>query len=264
MNRMLSTCVIAWALGANAQSYDISGNTVTPEIVNIFNSEWSNDNLLPDSIYVEGPEKNNLEKNNKHKFNYSVFAELLSILYNSQVFQLFSNKPWWHIAGSLTSHLNKNTDFFVSSELYAAYDKNNQESVDHFTDIGCVFNHKWISLTWWFELDRYPKWTKDMNSFNVLWGVSYDDGKLNVSSVVFKPLITLGWDPVNGVRLSSTVSYNTPKIIAILRAWTVCHEKWKTQFAVWVHYLLWENILLKIESMPTWKIQVWIACTLWN
>jgi len=267
LKSFVSTCVVAFALNTNAQSYNNSGNVgVTPEILKVFNVDWSDDNAtLSDSDFVKKTETNtDLKKSKWYNIKYLVSAELLSSLYNPQVFQWFSNNPWWHITGSLEYRLNNKTNFFISSDLYATYDKNNQSSVDHFTDIWFKFNHKWVSLTWWLELDWYPKGTRDMNSFNVLWGLSYKYDKLDVSSIVFKPLFTFDGKCGDGVWLSNTVSYDVKKIKAILRAWTDCYEKWKTQFAVWVHYLLWENILFKVESMTNWNIQFSIACIFWN
>ena len=272
LKSLVPTCLVAWALTANAQSPDVPKiSDITPEIVDVLNPAWNDSSAVKlDSVDVnDSKQENNKEKSSEHNVKYSISAELLSKLYNSQIFQLFSNNSWWHIAVSWESQLNKNTNFFISSDLYAAYDKNNQSSIDNFTDIGATFTYKWISLTLWFEWDRYPKWTTDMGSFNVLWGFSYNNDKLNVNSVVFKPLLTLAGNRIEGVWLSNTVSYNTAKINALIRAWTVCHEEWKTQFAVWVHYLLRENFLLKVESIPrgvwdTWDVLVSIMFTFWN
>ena len=268
LKSLVSACVVAWALSANAQSSDVLKNVdVTPDIVKVLNSEWSDNNVvLPDSVWVNKSEwENNLKENDKIEFGASI--EVQTCLYDNFTFEQYSKKPWIHFLGSVMFPISKNTNISLSESVYYTPEMNNPTCENNVTDL--VLSHSFgkFSVDGWLQLSQYfNQKGSDMLSVYSMLNYSPNDN-LSVCVVPYKPLL-LDWKKNSDFYILSKSEYKISDDKEIFM-WTMtsCTDNWKTLFWFGFSSSIWDNLSVEFTTIPhdnviIWVIPKWLQWTL--
>ena len=268
LKSLVSACVVAWALSANAQSFDILKNDdVSSEIVNVLNSERNDNNLvLPDSVWVNKSEwENNLKENDKIEFGASIEAQ--TCLYDNFTFEQYSKKPWIHFLGSVMFPIGKNTNISLSESVYYTPEKDNPTCENNVTDL--VLSHSFgkFSVDGWLQLSQYlNQKSSDMLSVYSMLNYSPNDN-LSICLVPYKPLL-LDWKKNSDFYILSKSEYKVSDDKKFFM-WTMtsCTDGWKTLFWFGFWSSIWDKSSVEFTTIPDDKgkicaIPKWLQWTL--
>ena len=268
LKSLVSACIVAGTLGANAQSSDVFKNLdVTPEIVKVLNSEWSDNNVvLSDTVWVNKSEwDNDLKENDRVEFGASIEAQ--TCLYDNFTFEQYSNKPWIHFLGSVMFPVSKNTKISLSESVYYTPEMNNPTCENNVTDL--VFSHSFgkFSVDGWIQLSQYLN-QKGSDMFSVYSMLNYSpNDNLSVCIVPYKPLL-LDWKKNSDFYILSKSEYKISDNKEIFM-WTMtsCTDNWKTLFWFGFSSSIWDNLSVEFTTIPhdnviIWVIPKWLQWTL--